>query len=80
MAYGPITLRSNIDLHVEEGALVVFSKDFDDYPLILASFEGLNTIRCISPINGMNLENVAITGRGYLTVQAMHGDRLREIS
>ncbi len=61
---GPITLRSNIDLHVEEGALVVFSKDFDDYPLILASFEGLNTIRCISPINGMNLENVAITGRG----------------
>ena len=61
---GPITLKSNINLHTEKGALVVFSDNFDLYPLVETSFEGLNTIRCISPINGVGLENVAITGEG----------------
>ncbi len=61
---GPITLKSNIHLHTEKGALVVFSDNFDLYPLIETSFEGLNTFRCLSPINGVGLENVAITGEG----------------
>lgn len=61
---GPITLKNNVNLHIEEGALVVFSKNFDDYPLVLTSFEGLSTVRCTSPINGKNLENIAITGGG----------------
>lgn len=61
---GPITLRSNIRLHTEAGALVIFSKDKDDYPIVATSFEGLDTYRCQSPINGRNLENVAITGQG----------------
>lgn len=61
---GPITLKSNINLHAEAGALVVFDSDFDKYPLIATSFEGLETYRCLSPINGKNLTNVAITGSG----------------
>lgn len=61
---GPITLKSNINLHTEEGALIIFSKNFDDYPLVETSFEGLNTYRCTSPINAKNLENIAITGKG----------------
>ncbi|MBC9797217.1 glycoside hydrolase family 28 protein [Sinomicrobium weinanense] len=61
---GPITLKSNVELHAEEGALVIFSDDFSDYPLVKTSFEGLNTYRCMSPINGRNLENIAITGKG----------------
>ena len=63
---GPIRLRSNINLHVEEGALILFSPDFDDYPLIETSFEGLETYRCISPIYGYGLENIAITGAGVI--------------
>ncbi|EJF11353.1 glycoside hydrolase family 28 protein [Pontibacter sp. BAB1700] len=63
---GPIVLKSNINLHVEDGALVLFSKDFDDYPLVKTSFEGLNTFRCQSPISGRDLENVAITGKGVI--------------
>lgn len=47
---GPIKLRSNVNLYLEEGALILFSRNFDDYPLIKTSFEGLNTYRCISPI------------------------------
>jgi len=61
---GPIILKSNINLHIEEGALVIFSSDKDLYPLIETSFEGNNTYRCISPIYGKDLENIAITGSG----------------
>lgn len=63
---GPIELKSNINVHLQDGALIVFSKDFDDYPLIKTSFEGLETYRCISPIIGRNLENIAITGNGII--------------
>lgn len=61
---GPIVLESNIDLHAEAGAMVVFSKNKDLYPLIHTSFEGLDTMRCMSPIYGKDLENIAITGEG----------------
>lgn len=61
---GPITLKSNIELHTETGATVIFSANKDLYPVVDTSFEGLNTFRCISPINGRDLENIAITGNG----------------
>lgn len=61
---GPIVLKSNINLHAEAGAMVIFSKNFDDYPLVKTSFEGLDTYRCQSPISGIGLENIAITGPG----------------
>jgi polygalacturonase len=63
---GPMTLKSNLNLHLEDGALIIFSEDFDDYPLVKTSFEGLNTVRCISPINANNVENIAITGNGII--------------
>ena len=63
---GPIVLQSNINLHVEAGALIVFSRNFNDYPIVKTSFEGLETYRCQSPISGKNLENVAITGKGII--------------
>ncbi len=61
---GPITLKSNIELYSEIGALVIFSKNKDLYPLVETNFEGYNTFRCMSPINGRNLVNIAITGHG----------------
>ncbi|POY38759.1 glycoside hydrolase [Flavobacterium alvei] len=61
---GPIILKSNIELHAETGALIKFSTDKSLYPLVETSFEGLNTWRCISPIYGKNLENIAFTGKG----------------
>ena len=61
---GPIIMKSNINLHAEAGALVIFSKDKDRYPLIESNWEGWKTVRCLSPISGKNLENIAITGEG----------------
>ncbi|MDR7212573.1 glycoside hydrolase family 28 protein [Flavobacterium piscis] len=61
---GPIILKSRIELHAETGALIKFSPDKSLYPIIETSFEGLNTWRCISPLYGKNLEDVAFTGKG----------------
>ncbi|RZF60143.1 glycoside hydrolase family 28 protein [Sphingobacterium corticibacterium] len=63
---GPIVLRSHINLHLEKGAILLFSSDFDLYPLVTAVFEGRESRRCQSPISGKNLENVAITGEGVI--------------
>ena len=48
---GPIVLKSNIDLHLEKGAVILFSPDVDLYPLVETVFEGLDTRRCQSPIS-----------------------------
>ena len=63
---GPIVLRSNIDLHLEKGAVVQFVADEALYPLVTTSFEGLDTRRCQSPISGRDLENISITGEGVI--------------
>lgn len=61
---GPITLLPNVNLHTESNALVIFDPDSKKYPIIETSFEGLNTRRCISPINALRADNIAITGEG----------------
>jgi polygalacturonase len=61
---GPIILKSNLELFTEPGAVVIFTENKDLYPVIETSFEGLDTWRCISPIYGKNVENIAITGHG----------------
>ena len=61
---GPIIMKSNINLHLDKAALVIFSSDFNQYPLVSSSFEGVDAARCQSPVVAENLENIAITGDG----------------
>ena len=61
---GPIEIKSNIDLHVEHGAVVVFDPSLDLYPVINTSFEGLDTRRCVSPLHAQGAKNISITGGG----------------
>ena len=63
---GPIVLKSNIDLHLEVGAVIQFSGDEALYPVIKTSFEGLDTRRCQSPLSANGAENISITGRGVI--------------
>jgi DNA sulfur modification protein DndE len=63
---GPITLKSNVNLHLQAGAVLQFSSNFDDYPLVMSYFEGWETIRCQSPISAKKQENIAITGSGII--------------
>ena len=55
---GPIRLLGNIDLHLEAGALIIFSRKFADYPLTNG--------RPAPPIAATGVENIAITGQGII--------------
>ena len=73
---GPITLKDNIDLHIRPDAILLFSTDRDLYPIVETVFEGLDTKRCISPINAVGAKNIAITGGG--TIDG-NGDSWRQV-
>ena len=73
---GPIELASNMDLHLDAGAVLLFSRDYDQYPLVYASFLGQDTVQCASPITARNLRNVCITGAGTIDGQ---GDAWRPV-
>ncbi|MEJ5260668.1 MAG: glycoside hydrolase family 28 protein [Anaerohalosphaeraceae bacterium] len=63
---GPIRLVSRMDLHLEKGAVILFSPNMEDYPLMERFFEGRQEVRRMSPLTGDNLEHIAITGSGIL--------------
>ncbi|MCR5112347.1 MAG: glycoside hydrolase family 28 protein [Acholeplasmatales bacterium] len=63
---GPIEIKSNVNLKVEEGAYVKFTKNKEEYPLIFTEYEGIKKIRAISPISAKNAVNIAITGTGAM--------------
>ena len=63
---GPIKLQSNINLHLERGALIQFSRDYKLYPLTVIDLKGEKEVDSVSPIMGENLENIAITGEGII--------------
>lgn len=73
---GPIVLKDNIDLHVEEDAVLLFSDDRNLYPIVETVFEGLDTKRCMSPIYADGAKNISITGGGTIDGS---GDSWRQV-
>jgi DNA sulfur modification protein DndE len=63
---GPIQLKNNVNLHIAKNAVLQFTDDLSDYPLVKTNWEGVDAYRCHSPIFGTGLENIAITGSGIL--------------
>lgn len=63
---GPIVLKSNVNLHLSKNAVLQFTTDFDQYPLISTTYEGLAAVRCQPPVSASNQENIAVTGSGIL--------------
>jgi len=63
---GPITLRSNVNLHIDRAAILQFTSDKDQYPIVAGNWEGHPAARCQSPLSGADLENIAITGGGII--------------
>ncbi len=64
---GPITLRSNITLDIESGAVLSFTDDFDAYmPFVEMRYEGV-VMKSFHPlIYAYEAENITIKGRGTL--------------
>ncbi len=63
---GPIELKSNVDLHLEKGAVLLFVKNKEDYPVIKRDYEGQIRLRAKSPISADDCTNIAITGDGII--------------
>lgn len=63
---GPVELKSNVNLHLKKNALLQFTRDFDQYPLVEGNWEGLPQMRNQSPIWANNQQNIAITGYGII--------------
>jgi len=63
---GPIHFVNRVNLHVSDGALIYFSDNYDEYPLIETNWEGWKALRATSPIMAHNVNDIAITGGGVI--------------
>lgn len=70
---GPVHLENNIRLHLEEGAILLFGDNPDDYlPEVLTSWEGTRLYNYSPFIYAMGKSNIAITGSGVIDGTASH--------
>jgi polygalacturonase len=63
---GPIVLKSNVNLHLQKGAVLLFTDDLSQYPLVEGNWEGLPQMRNQSPLSASGQQNIAITGAGII--------------
>ena len=64
---GPVHLKSNVDFHLDEGAILDFSDDPQAYlPAVPSTWEGLECMNYSPLVYAYGCTNVALTGRGML--------------
>jgi len=64
---GAIHLKSNVNLHIAEGATLLFSSEPAKYlPVVLTRWEGVECMSYSPFIYAYGQENIAITGKGTL--------------
>ncbi|GKX65904.1 glycoside hydrolase family 28 protein [Inconstantimicrobium mannanitabidum] len=71
---GPIKLKSNVNLYLQDDATVIFSKDLNDYKK--ADTKKSSADEFENFISGENLNNIAITGNGVFNG---NGDNWRPV-
>ena len=67
---GAIELKSNVNLHMADNAIISFSVDPKDYPIVFTRWEGMELMNYSSLIYAYGQENIAITGNGTLNGNA----------
>ena len=67
---GPITLRSNVNLHLGDHTILKFITDRKAFNTVLTRIEGIDCQNLSPLIYAYNAENIAITGKGILDGQA----------
>lgn len=63
---GAIHLKSNVNLHISEGATLRWIFDLELYPNVFTRWEGMECINFSPLIYAFEQENIAITGKGTL--------------
>lgn len=67
---GKIHFKSNVNLYLDQGAVLSFSSDPADYlPAVHTTWEGMECYNYSPLIYAYNCENVAITGKGTLKAE-----------
>ena len=67
---GPLKLKSNVNLHLEEGAYLQFSGRADDFlPVVLTRWEGTELYGHSPMVYAYHCTNIAITGKGTIDAQ-----------
>lgn len=66
---GAVHLKSNVNLHLTEGATLLFSTDPAHYPMVFTRWEGIELINYSPLVYARNQRNIAITGAGTLDGQ-----------
>ena len=67
---GPLTLKSNVNLHLEEGAILKFLTDQSLYfPAVITRWEGIDCYNARPLIYANGESNIAITGKGIIDGQ-----------
>lgn len=64
---GRISLKSNVNLHIEEGAELYFSGELEDYrPAVFTRHEGVEVMSLGACIYAYEQDNIAVTGKGTI--------------
>jgi polygalacturonase len=63
---GAITLKSNVNLHVSQGATIRFSRDRKKYPLVFTRWEGMELMNYSPFLYAFEEQNIGITGKGTI--------------
>jgi len=71
---GPIVLKNNVNLHVADGAVLLFTTDISQYPTVLTRWEGMDCYNTSPMIYAYQQENIAITGKGTIDGGASRAD------
>jgi unsaturated rhamnogalacturonyl hydrolase len=71
---GAIHLKSDVNLHVSEGATLRFSTKPADYPIVSTRWEGTECMNYSALIYASGRKNIAITGSGVLDGQSDHSN------
>ncbi len=71
---GAITMLSGVNLHVEQGAVLLFTTDTRYYPLVLTRWEGLDCYNYQPLIYAYGQKDIALTGRGTIDGAATDKD------
>ncbi len=67
---GPVTLKSNVNFHISEGATLKFSIDQSLYfPAVITRWEGIDCYNARPLIYAYGETNIAITGKGTIDGQ-----------
>lgn len=63
---GPLTLKSDVNLHLEEGATLLFTTETRYFPTVLTRWEGVDCYNLQPLIYAYGEKNIAITGKGVI--------------